>query len=138
MNQCDSGHDTYSQTRLLPTGGDENSILCCECFVKEMEARQEQGISHALAGLPRPLHGLELLPKWDDLKIYADFLHWTGVVVETITVKKRYLVAAETLEQATRLIEAGDTMDETELGDGEVISRTPDYDTIQSFEAEPC
>ena len=52
-NQCDHGHSTTEQVRLLPYGGGGNLIVCKHHYQKEIAER-----------------GDENLPKWEDLKIY--------------------------------------------------------------------
>lgn len=61
---CDGGHcrRPNGETRLLPTGGDGNAILCLSCFCYEMEWRQQR--NKALD----PDCKFKL-PDWESLKI---------------------------------------------------------------------
>ena len=56
----DKCRDPKGEVRLLPSGGDGNSILCRPCFNHEITYRQ----GRIADGVPFDL------PKWGDLKVY--------------------------------------------------------------------
>ena len=57
-NQCDHGHETIQQVRLLPYGGGGNIIVCKLHYLKEIKFRSEMG--------------WEEKPSWESLKIYEN------------------------------------------------------------------
>lgn len=65
LNQCDHGHETYNETRLVPTSGGDmhgNMIYCIEHYLAEMEYRRQMNTQGSADFNP--------FPKWEDLKIY--------------------------------------------------------------------
>jgi hypothetical protein len=59
INQCDAGHQTKKEVRLLPTSKGDlhgNVIVCYEHYLKEIKYRKEMGS--------------DLLPAWEELKVY--------------------------------------------------------------------
>ena len=61
-NQCDHGHETIQEVRLLPYGlpgiTEGNIIICKLHYVREMKYRTEMG--------------WEEKPSWESLKIYEN------------------------------------------------------------------
>jgi hypothetical protein len=64
MNQCDHGHECHEETRLLPTGGDGNMIVCRRHYHHELTYREQQNRRYG--------EGKWKLPTWNSLKVYAD------------------------------------------------------------------
>jgi hypothetical protein len=65
-NNCDYGHDTIQEIRVLPISGGElgsNALLCRACFHKEIIWRIDR--NKDLTESAR-----FSLPNWDDLKVY--------------------------------------------------------------------
>lgn len=63
---CDNDKCTEAngETRVLPTGGDSNAILCFACYLHEMRFRRERNRDLAK-------ENQFALPAWRDLKIYS-------------------------------------------------------------------
>lgn len=62
VNACDHGHMLNGETRLLPTGGGGNVIVCIHHYHKEIAFRRER----IAAGVPFDL------PTWESLKVYGE------------------------------------------------------------------
>lgn len=62
---CDGANCKFSrgQVKVLPSGGDSNSILCRACFDFEMDYRRERNKELSKESQFD-------LPKWEDLKNY--------------------------------------------------------------------
>ena len=61
---CDgSGPCSFGEVRTLPTGGDNNAILCRSCFNSEIAFRQERNKQLS------PDCAFKL-PTWDSLEVY--------------------------------------------------------------------
>lgn len=60
-NDCDHGHRTASEVRVLPISSSSNIIVCHHHFRQEIEYRQ----SRIKAGL-----GEWEIPKWEELEVY--------------------------------------------------------------------
>lgn len=61
MNDCDHGHRTASEVRVLPVSSDSNIIVCHHHFLQEIKYRQ----SRMKSGL-----GHWEIPKWEELEVY--------------------------------------------------------------------
>lgn len=62
MNQCDHGHETRGEIRILPTGGGGNMHVCRAHFDHEIAYRQRR---------KRELRGGDewWLPSWESLQV---------------------------------------------------------------------
>lgn len=67
MNQCDYGHNTHTETRLLPIGGGGNLILCYSHYLSE-----KQNTAEMVRNGMWEQSEIENFPQWVDLKIYAE------------------------------------------------------------------
>jgi hypothetical protein len=75
MNQCDQGHSTSQQVRVLPFGNG-NLILCYKHFNDEIAYRKSENEEKFRCRIDRktlqviPNPSAYDLPAWQDLKVY--------------------------------------------------------------------
>jgi len=71
MKECENNNcqgsepHTAGEVKVMPAGGDSNMILCCACWHKELDYREDR--NRELADFAK-----FDLPAWNDAKVYED------------------------------------------------------------------